>query len=305
MSTDPAAPWLAEAEERLSLPLRAQGFAVSSSAEMLADAVNLAAPSSLARWLWPYYKSYVIGLRCDLEAVAQCDWEIVPWHLDATERHRSALPPWPIAQSERESLRRSRIHNVLVATPLGSSSGWLDAGGLKRDLAARQLNLRSASLDDADFTDTDIVIADCAALRATSRPYCSPLVAAWRAGVPALLVDTFIERADRQSSLDYIAVASVAEAIAGIDQLRSHPQLYESMQRRAQERARSLSGGAVTAEWLRCLRDRLVPEARLVLQSRRRHPLTSMARQARRWLVQQSQRPASRHNNMTTPRKLP
>jgi glycosyltransferase involved in cell wall biosynthesis len=293
-SADAAAGWLAEASDRLSAPLGAQGFVVSSGAEILVDAVNLATPSSLARWLWPYYKSYLIALRCDLVPIAQCDWEITPLHLEPAARRRSVLPCWPGRVTERISLRRSAIENVMVVTPLGASSGWLDQGGLGESIGRRQFTLRVASLDQPDFSEVDLLIADCAALRAAGRPYRSPLVAAWRAGVPALLVDTALERAERQSALDYIPVTSVADALSAIGQLRSHPQLYESMQRRAQERARSFIDGSVTAEWLRTLRDRLIPEANAVLKARHRHPVTSIARQAQRWFIQQSLKVASR-----------
>jgi len=89
----------------------------------------------------------------------------------------------------------------------------------------------------------------------------SKLTNAWRAGVPALLPNEPAYAALRASELDYIPIDSPTDVLAALERLRSMPAHYAAMAANGRSRGPAFSVEAVTAQWMRFLLFRVMPEA--------------------------------------------
>lgn len=113
-----------------------------------------------------------------------------------------------------------------------------------------------------DYSGTDLILAmrkDLSHLHA-KKP-ASKLINAWLAGVPAILGPEQAYRELRRSELDYIEVASAAEAAAALARLAAEPALYRAMVENGLRRGAEVGTAACTAAWARLL-FQTVPAAR-------------------------------------------
>jgi hypothetical protein len=298
---DIAAAWLLQARTTLDRPLTERGMVTSHGLALLPGAINLATAASLSRLWLPYFRSFMVGLRCDQVALAQCDWEIVPTGLDLARARRSVIAPWTSATTlARSSTRLDRVANLTFFSVSPAHSRWRAASGQVEQLMQQGVACRiePAALDD--LSDTDVLVADCAELRQHGGSFLSPLIAAWRAGIPAILIESDQERLERTSALDYLSISGPEQLVAQLAGAKSHPQLYESMRQRAAFRARELRDNLITERWVQTLADLIAPQAQLILQQRRNQPVRAMSLQAGRWLVQQGRRRAAHGSSAAT-----
>jgi hypothetical protein len=109
------------------------------------------------------------------------------------------------------------------------------------------------------------------------------LVNAWQAGVPALLGPEQAFQELRRSELDYLEVASVAEAREAVLQLRRDPGLYRAMVENGLRRGEEFAPEALVPRWAGLLFETIPALAERRSRLVRRLPLP--ARAAGRWLA--------------------
>ncbi len=272
-------------------PLAERGVTTTRGAALLPDAINLADAASLSRLWLPYFRSFMVALRSDPTEVTQCDWEIVASGLALPRSSRSIIVPWASTGTvSRDARRGNRVTSLAFASACAGESRWQRTHAQVEQLGRLGVSCRIERAPFGDLSAIDVLVADCAELRQAGCCWSNPLVAAWRAGVPALLVDREQEQFERTSPLDYLPISGAEQLVETVAQLQSHPQLYEAMRQRGAERERALRDHLLTRHWLKTLIGEISPVAAALLRQRRARPMRALSLQARRWLIQQSRR---------------
>jgi hypothetical protein len=286
-----ASAWLCQARQVLERPLADRGMLVSQGPGLRPAAINLASAASLSSLWLPYFRSFMVAVRSDPAQATQCDWEIVPTGLEVPGAKRSIIAPWTSANTLARSTKRAgQVANLAFVSIAAAPSRWREASAAVEQLARIGVACRIAPTPLLDLSEIDVLVADCAELRQHGSSFLSPLLTAWRAGIPAILIDTESERIERTSALDYLPISSAERLVETVAQLQSHPQLYEAMRQRAAERARELRDNLITRRWVETLVDLVAPVAAPILQQRRASPVRALSLQAGRWLLQQGRR---------------
>ncbi|HEX5761483.1 MAG TPA: glycosyltransferase, partial [Thermoanaerobaculia bacterium] len=217
----------------------------------------------------------LVGIRADNRQPLAADFEILQNGRFADGRRRFALPHWPQpGLVPRDPARGARL--VRAAYKGFDANLHLDlrGAGWRDFLAARGVEwvVDSAAfagaatdelpLDWPDYRTLDLVVAVRPPERSLwrSKP-ASKLVNAWLAGVPALLGPEVAYRELRRSPLDYLEVASRAEAEAAVDRLRADPALYRAMVANGRERGAERTAEAVLPLWAELLLEELPARA--------------------------------------------
>ena len=293
-SGDLAAAWLLNAGQRLEQPLAERGMASSIGAALVPGAINLATAASLSRLWLPYFRSFMVALRTDPTELAQCDWEIVPTGLDLPDAQRSVVAPWASAGIlVRHFARLDQVANLAFLSISPAVSRWRSAADQVERLLQLGVSCRIERAPLHDLSEIDVLVADCAELRQAGSSFHNSLLAAWRAGIPAILIDTEQERFERTSALDYLSISGPEQLAETVAQLQSHPQLYQAMRQRGAERARALRDNLITRRWVDMLAEQIAPLAQSILVQRRARPVRAMSLQAGRWLLQKGRRRAA------------
>lgn len=209
------------------------------------------------------------------------DADIVQNGRFADEERVFFVPHWPQpGLRPRDSRRGSRIENIVFKGGFGSLLSDFRGDRWHRYLAQRNLSFHIASAETEgavpnwhDYRNADLNLAvrpsyDDGGLRC-EKP-ASKLVNAWLAGVPSLLGAEYAFRELRTSSLDYLEVTTVAEAIDAVESLRAHPRLYTRMIEHGRRRAQAFTPARVTDRWAEVLFDRVPRMAS--------HPVTRWSR---------------------------
>lgn len=173
---------------------------------------------------------------------------------------RRFIPHWPQpGLLRRDPCRGTRLE---VVAYLGSEQYIPEF--MRSDRIQTALRQRHMRLDVRlpgnwhDYREIDAVLAirKSSPVVLATKPV-SKLVNAWAAGVPALLGKEPAYRQARQSSLDYLEVASGDDVLERLDQLASEPELYRRMVANGQVRAKAFSVPAVAACWIAVLEEAL------------------------------------------------
>ena len=209
------------------------------------------------------------------------DADIVQNGRFADEERVFFVPHWPQpGLRPRDSRRGSRIENIVFKGGFGSLLSDFRGDRWHRYLARRNLSFHIASAETEgavpnwhDYRRADLNLAvrphyDDGGLRC-EKP-ASKLVNSWLAGVPSLLGAEYAFRELRTSSLDYLEVTTVAEAIDAVESLRAHPRLYTRMIEHGRRRAQAFTPARVTDRWAEVLFDRVPRMAS--------HPVTQWSR---------------------------
>src|SRR5215475_12775147 len=69
--------WIVQTFLRLRASLRAAGIDSAIGERLVPDCVNIAHRDSLNRFLAPYHRSYIVGIRADRPPLHACKWEVV------------------------------------------------------------------------------------------------------------------------------------------------------------------------------------------------------------------------------------
>jgi hypothetical protein len=240
----------------------------------------------------------LVGIRADNREPTTADFQILQNRLYADDRSRFYVPHWSQpGLLRRDPARGERVARVafkgfsanLHADFRGAEwRAFLAARGIDWEVDA--VDYRGAATEEArlrwrDFREVDVVLAVRPPARDghTSKP-ATKLHNAWLAGVPALLGFEPAYRELRRCELDYLEVASLADAMAAVDRLRAEPALYRAMVERGRARAPEYTVEAIRALWVELLYRRLpalAPERPL---RRLPHLLRPPLRRARRLL---------------------
>lgn len=179
------------------------------------------------------------------------------------------VPHWPQpGLLPRDPHRGTRIEHIVFKGGFGSLRSEFRGEQWHRYLAQHDLSFHIASAETEgavpnwhDYRSADLNLAvrppyDDGGLRC-EKP-ASKLINAWHAGVPSLLGAEYAFRELRTSSLDYIEVTSVDEAIGAVERLRTHPRLYTQMIEHGKRRAEAFTPERIAERWAEVLFD-LVP----------------------------------------------
>ena len=232
----------------------------------------------------------LICVKGDGDWVSDADLHIVQNLDEARKRYDSHyLPHWPQpGLLPRDSTRGNRFDVVsffghernlapeivspdwaqslsgmgLEWQPILSTNHWLDPAGID----ARVI----------DYRGVDVVVAvrsfEKRDMRRT-RSYCqkpaTKLYNAWLAGVPAVLGVESAFRAERQSDLDYIEVASIEEATDALRRLKSDPALRTAMVANGQRRAAEVEPESIVQAWRSFLTQTALPKFQRKMQAPR------------------------------------
>lgn len=238
----------------------------------------------------------LVGARADNREALIADFEILQNGVFADGRKRFFIPHWPQpGLAPRDSARGERIERIAYKGfaanlhPDFRTPGWtgfLAAEGLDWVVDAVAFAGRNRlELEWPDFRTVDLLLAVRPPERKTRRSKpATKLVNAWLAGVPALLGPELAFRELRRSELDYLEVASVAEARAAVLRLRRDPGLYRAMVENGRRRGADFAVEALVPRWAELLFETipaLAESGRVSLL--RKLPLP--ARVAGRWLA--------------------
>ncbi|HXO19088.1 MAG TPA: glycosyltransferase, partial [Thermoanaerobaculia bacterium] len=215
----------------------------------------------------------LVGIRADNREPLIADFEVVQNGCFADSRRRFFIPFWP----QPGLLPRHPGRGTAIARaafkgfnanlhPDFRSPAWKDF------LAARGIEWQVDSVEFAgaatdiqgtswaDFRAVDLILAvrPQTGRRWTSKP-ASKLYNAWHAGVPALLGPEAAFRELRRSPLDYLEVASRAEAQSAVDRLLADPGLYRAMVDNGRARAVDFTAEAILPKWATLLYETIPP----------------------------------------------
>ena len=163
------------------------------------------------------------------------------------------LPPFAAPGSRpRDEARGDSVDRVACVGPRAAPLGAEDA--LRRGLEALGVDLVVLDLGDADQWAAAYETADLALhLGADEDSPPTPLVDAWRAGVPALLSDAPAFAKLRDSPLDYFEVDDADDVLDAVAALKSDPGLFKAMRARCATRAADYADAACAARWAHVL----------------------------------------------------
>jgi hypothetical protein len=279
--------WIFQTYLRLGEPLEKKGYGVSFGEGLKPGCINIAHRDSLNRWLTPYYRSYVVGVRADRPPVKVCDWEIVQNRLGGMRACQTDISHWPQpGLLPRNSERGTSVEHAAYFGRTGTTSRWLREAAFKERLQALGVTFTIEERAWSDYRAIDVVIAhrNEAPTMLMQKP-ASKLINAWLAGVPALLNREPAFEDLRRSPLDYLQIDSPDDVVSAIRQLKESPQLYEAMVRNGEQRAREYTINAIRDRWLWCIEDLIVPDAMKRLGSPR-EGLFAHLEQGRRLIFQ-------------------
>lgn len=249
----------------------------------------------LLRWRSRLRDAVLVGVRADNREPLIADFEILQNGFFADGRRRFFMPHWPQSGLvPRDPARGERIERIAYKGfaanlhPDFRTPAWTDflAGeGIEWVVDAVAFDGRNRrELDWPDFRTVDLALAVRPAERKQRRSKpATKLVNAWLAGVPALLGPELAFRELRRAELDYLEIASVAEAREAVLRLRRDPDLYRAMVENGLRRGAEFAHDALVPRWAELL-FKTIPalaerRSRLLL----RLPLPTRA--AGRWLA--------------------
>lgn len=208
-------------------------------------------------------QALLVGIREDVGEALIADLEVVQNRSQADGLRRFFIPFWPQpGLMPRDAARGSRIESIAFKGFIGNlhpdfrSAAWcafLAERGIRwlADAAPyRRRAVDATALDWNDFRNVDLIVAvrgpDAGLHR---RKPGTKLYNAWHAGVPAIVGPELAYRELRRSPLDYLEVASPAEAREAIARLQADPGLYSAMIENGRERAREFTVEAIAGRW--------------------------------------------------------
>jgi len=209
--------------------------------------------------------AFLVGVRADNREPLLADVEILQNGFFADGRRRFFLPHWPqpglVPRDPERGARIERIAYKGFAANLHADfrtpawTGFLAAEGIEWVVDAVAFAGRNRlELEWPDFRTVDLAVAVRPDERKQrhSKP-ATKLVNAWLAGAPALLGPELAFRELRRTELDYLEVASVAEAREAVLRLRRDPGLYQAMVENGRERGAGYTPEALVPRWAELL----------------------------------------------------
>lgn len=213
----------------------------------------------------------LVGVRGDLREVSLADIEVLQNGRFADGIRRIFIPHWPqpglIPRDRRRGATITRVAYKGFSGNLHRAFGsreWVDfltSLSIAWDIDAARFQgqaMLGHTLAWHDYSTVDLVLA----VRPPDRRLHTPkpatkLVNCWRAGVPALLGPEYAYRELRRSELDYIEIASLADAKAAVTRLAVDPGLYRAMVANGERRAAEFTNDEILKHWAALLYETL------------------------------------------------
>lgn len=207
----------------------------------------------------------LVGVRADNREPLIADFEILQNGFFADGRRRFFVPHWPQpGLLPRDPARGERIERLAYKGfaanlhPAFRSAAWKDflsSEGIEWvEDAVAFAGRNRLDLEWPDFRTVDLLLAVRPPERKMrhSKP-ATKLVNAWLAGVPALLGPEQAFQELRRSELDYLEVATLAEAREAVRRLLRDPGLYRAMVENGRRRAGDFAPEALAPRWAELL----------------------------------------------------
>lgn len=253
------------------LRLRRTGFEAELSTRLPRDGIAVFSAShrvQIARGPVQRTAALLIATRQDRRETLFADAEVVQNPAQANGGNLLHVPHWPQpGMLPRDAARGDTLRRIEYKGFIGNlhpdfrDPAWprfLGAHGIEWVCDGKvyaQGATDGLQLQWNDFRETDLVLA----VRPPSadlhlRKPATKLCNAWLAGAPAMLGPESAYRSLRRDELDFIEVATRAEAEAAVLRLLEEPDRYARMRQRARERAAECTVERVTERWLQLLR---------------------------------------------------
>jgi hypothetical protein len=164
------------------------------------------------------------------------------------------VPLWPQPGIiGRDPARGDRFDSIAYFGDDANIAPELGGDEWVRFLSSRGIDwhVRNArSSRNADFSDVDAVIG-VRSFRKSGyiRKPASKLINGWIAGVPSILGREIAFREQRRSAVDYIEVATLAQARDAVDWLAGSPKLRRSMSANGAVRAEEFTTERIVSQW--------------------------------------------------------
>lgn len=194
------------------------------------------------------------------------DIEIVQNSKFSDDRIIFFVPHWTQpAMIPRDKSRGNKIENIVFKGYVNSihpgfkSETWSDflkANNLKFELASNENT--SVVPRWHDYSNADLVIAVRPQYSKGDLRYEKPatkLINCWIAGVPAIVGKEYAFQELKKSSLDYLEVDNVNEAINEVRKLLNEPELYRSMIKNGLERSNEFTDQKIKDAWIYALQE--------------------------------------------------
>jgi glycosyltransferase involved in cell wall biosynthesis len=212
----------------------------------------------------------IVTLRADIIGFRSpiADAEIVQNGYFADGERVFDVPHWPQpGLIPRNPERGATIRTLAFKGDRGNLHPDLFSSRFADFLDARDIAVHLEETDDRtvpqpwhDYQNVDLLIAVRKPWHEGDMFYNKPatkLINAWHAGVPALLGPEYAFRELREDPLDYIEVASDEDAMAAIDRLIEHPDLYRDMVAHGRKRAEDFTIDRITERWAEVLFEKI------------------------------------------------
>lgn len=205
--------------------------------------------------------SFLVGVRADRPAIAVGEMTVVQNQHAMRPGRDFFLPHWSQpGLMPRDPSRGTAIRSVGYMGMRFNLHPEFRDGEFERDLAQRGVTLIVREYPFTDYRDLDLILAVRPGTRydIDLKP-ASKLQNAWLAGCPALLGLESGYRQYRRSELDYIEVASPAQALDAIDRLKQDPDRYTRMVENGRVRGADYTHEAIAQRWIEFLAERVIP----------------------------------------------
>ena len=207
------------------------------------------------------FDSFIVGTRSDGFKPVLCDFVIAQNRFQLDSETDAFIPHWPQPGIiPRTQERGSTIKNLTFKGNERNLYEPFRSPEFQRKLKQLDVEFRinGGSAKDFvtwhDYSADDLVLAvrDLTEKDILVKP-ASKLVNAWIAGVPALLGPEPAFQDFKKSTLDYIEVRSVQEALDAIQKLKSNPEFYQNMIVNGLKRAEEFTVENMIKRWVEVL----------------------------------------------------
>jgi Glycosyl transferases group 1 len=207
------------------------------------------------------FKSYVVACQHDSPHPKLCNQRIVINPSRVLDHTHHFLPHRPQPNLKpRNSERGATVQNLVfkgkafnLCPPFRSPEflAELEALGIQLITNTEQVQSdRDTFAGWADYSQADVVLAvrNLTEFDVSRKPALK-LINAWFAGCPAVLGPESAYQALRKSPLDYIEVRTPEEAIAALQYLQNHPDIYQAMVENGLRRAQEFTPDRIVLAW--------------------------------------------------------
>lgn len=250
------------------LRLKADGFPCQLIGSLPNEGIVLAHRDSLADNLPPVgSRLLIVCLKaerdphpCAMLHVVQNRQEALTPLISVWEPHYIPLWPQP-GLIRRDSKRNLRFENVAYFGNERNLAPELKAPSWQEQLSHLGLRWYVVSRNAwNDYSDVDVILAVRPFKRnAHLEKPATKLFNAWHAGVPAILGCESAFQAERKSELDYIEVATPAEALSALKRLRDDQEWRQAMVENGRIRAKETQVANLVNQWRNFITDIAVP----------------------------------------------